>query len=222
MSYLDEAISIVRLYCPKFKVVSKEDSLLHRTIGKIMFFNPGYMKNFYTTIGYTAATPIGIEASYEVIYHEGLHAIQAKKYTRLLFGLAYLLPQILAPLFVALSFIFSLWLLIPAAVLLLPLPAYFRMKFELEAYCLSAMIEVWKGKYTDESRNFIINNFIGENYYFMWPFKKRLISAIDSAVLKAKSWDPVSIRNDSYLESIYNSMRFNGLVAVNKVKLTLV
>ncbi|HEY6037610.1 MAG TPA: hypothetical protein VIV58_25185, partial [Kofleriaceae bacterium] len=64
---------------------------------------------------------------------------------------------------------------------LLPLPlglAYFRARFEQEAYAESvrAAAEVWGPQKPRgaEYRNYVIEQFMGPSYGWMWPFRKSL------------------------------------------------
>ena len=163
-----------------------------------MFFNKAFMTNFVTTIGYTVYFP-----SKEYIYnhnyslvtlaHEYRHAMDANKITRVLFALLYLMPQILAvPSIIAtlvlifhfiLGLTWSWWMLsiILPILFLLPLPAYFRMKYEFYGYSMSlfTLNELYKEQNLSiQNRKDLLNDFVekynkhftGSNYYYMWPF----------------------------------------------------
>jgi hypothetical protein len=64
---------------------------------------------------------------------------------------------------------------------LLPLPmglAYFRARFEKEAYAetIRAAAEVWGVQYprSAEHRKYVIDQFMGPSYGWMWPFRRGL------------------------------------------------
>jgi hypothetical protein len=103
----DEALAAVRTFVPGFKVIKKSESKLHRAIGWFLkhLGNPSYMTRFWTTVGKTTAGPQDFDSgpddnSWAVLLHEGVHGLQAKRWTSPGFALAYLLPQVSAPLLV--------------------------------------------------------------------------------------------------------------------------
>ncbi|MDP2685243.1 MAG: hypothetical protein Q8P20_09500 [bacterium] len=174
------------------------------------------MTKFVTTIGYTVYVPtresiadMGAE-SFAVLAHEYRHAKDAQKYTRIIFGLLYLLPQaigalgllftlILVPLLIFGIVSWSLHLLpfILVSLLLLPVPAYFRMKSEVEGYTMSMFVahELQKNRdilawdraklLTIMAQNYNLH-FINSNYYYMWPFgvEKKLIQAAEKILIE--------------------------------------
>lgn len=189
------AIRTITTFVPKFKVRAKANSLLHMFLAWVMFFNKGYMTKFWTTVGFTTSYPDNEKAlkDWRTLYHEGYHAIQAQQQTRTLMALKYLFPQVLGipslvltivllPALTILSFfgvnLWDWWLLwvFPPLVFLLPWPAYWRTKMELEAYQVTLAIAYWHhGKHTAETTYVgIIRQFIWSNYYFMWPFKRSI------------------------------------------------
>jgi len=159
-----------------FEILPKNKSVLMKTIDvalKIITF--GQMKNFMTgfitTIGNKVYVPDvwdnnTLTSKAEIIRHERIHMRQAKRYGRFLFSLLYLA---------------------------LPLPtvfAYFRKKFEQEAYeeSLKALYEYHgESVFTPRLKNFFISHFVSANYFWMWPFQKNLESWYDGVVSKIKS-----------------------------------
>jgi hypothetical protein len=143
---------------------------------------------------------------YSVLWHEGRHALQAKKYTRLVMGFLYLFPLSLIPIFGLLS-ILSLWFLIPTALCFLPWPAYWRMKMEVEGYSISMRCDYYEGKaLTDDRLEVYSKYFTGWDYYKMWPFKKDIIRRL---VLQRNRI--VSNQFDKYEEELYTWMVENSL-----------
>jgi len=175
-----KAIELIRKYAPAFTVENKADNKLQRLIGKLMFFNKGYMTNFYTTFGYTTYRPIGAAGEpweWETLLHEGRHAIQAKKFTPALMGLLYLLP-------------------------FLPLPAIFRAWFEFQAYCVTMTVAYLKNP-SDVNDWYIENQlvpyFTGPEYAWMFPFKRLVKRAFKGFHDKLKSGEAFK---DPYLNDI--------------------
>lgn len=211
MSRFDKFEASLAEKLPGFKVDFKDESTLMKLIGMILFFNKAFMTGFITTIGYTVYWPDreSLEKrgdnAMSTLAHEYRHAKDAEKYTRPLFGFLYLLPQLLAapgilsalimiPLLIFSVISWSWWMLplMLSALLVAPLPAYFRMKFEVNGYMMSLFMlnELLKEDGIDKDNrkirlairaNDINKNFTGPNYYFMWPFgvEERLLKASD-------------------------------------------
>lgn len=210
-----KAIDLVRKWVPGFKVISKQESRLHRIIAKILAMtgNKRYLDGFFTTIGYTVGVPSRSKDYWDVLFHEGRHAIDAKKISRLLFGFLYLLPITMFPVFVGLSLLYSPWFLI-GLVCFAPLPAIFRTVLELRGYKISLAICFWHTKNFNYSiQDKVIENiskrFTGSDYYYMWPFGSQIDRALDSWFYRLKS---AEVLKDPYLMDIYNFMRDNGLL----------
>jgi len=170
--------------------------------------NDKFMSSFWTTVGYTVYIPDQRpdDLDYQVIWHEGRHAMQSKRLTRIGMGFLYLLPLSLIPL-VVLGAIFSVWALVAFPVLLLPLPAYFRMKLEMQAYRTTLVAMAVAGDRVGDV-TWIEDQFTGPNYYFMWPFtldvKRRLLDAI------AYATGPFN-EMDGYDRVMVTWMEMNGL-----------
>ena len=144
---------------PGFNVKFKNESLLMKIIGTLLFFNKTFMTEFVTTIGYAVYFPnksyidgsgYGALAAMATLAHEYRHAKDANKITRVLFGMLYLLPQIFAipgllsicifvPLLICGIVSWSWWMLLILLMVLCaaPLPAYYRMKYEVNGYVMS-------------------------------------------------------------------------------------
>jgi len=149
---------------PRFRVIDKSKSRFHRAIHKalvVITFGQmrDYLSSYQTTIGYTLyVTPDWDERSdatrYETLRHERIHLRQFRRFTFPGMVLLYLL---------------------------LPLPlglAYFRARFEWAAYAESirAAHEVHGREYVAEGfyREYIIRQFTGPSYGWMWPFRRQL------------------------------------------------
>lgn len=116
-----------------------------------------FMVDFFTTIGYTVYVPDALwsvmdpPAKAVLMRHERVHMRQRRKHGMLLFSFLYL--------FFPLPMLF----------------AYYRMKFEREAYAESlcayrdyhglAFIQ------TDGRRRAVLRNFTSASYFWMWPWR---------------------------------------------------
>ena len=162
---------------PDFDIIKKTDSKLMKLIDvclKVITFGQmkTFMTNFITTLGVKVYVTEKWESSrlvdkVEVLRHERIHMRQGKKYGRFLFSFLYLL---------------------------FPLPvglAYFRKKFEQEAYeeSIRAIYQYHGEKAASSSRvrEFIISQFTTANYFWMWPFRGNLEKWYDSTIEKIKS-----------------------------------
>lgn len=173
MTFDDLCIEVKNEF-PKFILVEKQDSWLMRVIGWLLLVltfgsQREFMVSFITTLGYTVYTPsvwphLSEQTRMEVLRHERIHMRQARKYTPFFFSLLYLLP-------------------------ILPLGlAYFRAKFEMEAYTetMRAAREFNGPKVLQNAayKKVIVDHFITGQYGWMWPFKKTVEGWYDDAAKK--------------------------------------
>lgn len=162
---------------PDFKVLMKEDSRLMKAIDtflKVITFGgmKSFLTDYITTIGYTVYFPKDVWGDPDpfgnivTLRHERVHMRQRRKYGMFLFTLLYVL---------------------------LPLPgglAYFRMKFEREAYSES-ILAVAELSFNPETtrdkarRETIITGFTGPSYFYMWPFRKPIEAWYDETAAAA-------------------------------------
>lgn len=157
-------VDALRVEIPGFRIVKKHESRFHRAIHQalvIVTFGRmrTYLDSFQTTIGKTVYVTADwdewdADDRYVTLRHEAVHLRQFRRYT---------LP-VMAVLYV-----------------LLPLPmglAYFRARFEMEAYAetIRAAAEVYGPAYvrTERHRKYVIDQFMGPNYGWMWPFRRSL------------------------------------------------
>ncbi len=162
---------------PDFEIIQKNASTLMSVIDvflKLVSF--GRMKTFKTGFITAIGNKVYVPQSWvvyppaaksKIIRHERIHMRQSKKYGRMIFSLLYVLT---------------------------PLPigfAYFRRKFEQEAYeeSLGAVYEYLgeKALRSPELKKETIENFIGPNYLWTWLSKKDIESWYDSVVEKIAS-----------------------------------
>lgn len=149
---------------PRFRVVRKDRSPLHRLIHQVLRVvtlgqMTSYLSSFQTTIGQGVYVTADWDARdpnerYVILRHEAVHLRQFRRWTVPGMALLYVL---------------------------LPLPmglAYFRARFEKEAYAESirATAEVY-GRDAAQSaklREHIIGQFTGASYGWMWPFRAHM------------------------------------------------
>jgi hypothetical protein len=149
---------------PGFRIVRKDQSRFHRaihygliaiTFGRMR----SYLDSFQTTIGKTVYVTADWDdwdpdRRYVTLRHEAIHLRQFRKLTLPVMALIYVL---------------------------LPLPmglAYGRAWLEQEAYAESirAAAEVWgiDAVRAPAYRKYVIDQFMGPSYGWMWPFRGRL------------------------------------------------
>jgi len=160
----DALVEALRREFPRFRIVPKDRSPLHKaihyalvalTLGRMR----AYLDSYQTTLGRTVyVTPDWNDRDpderYVTLRHEAIHLRQFRTFT--LPGMALLY-------------------------LLVPLPmglAWFRAHFEKEAYAESvrAAAEVWgpERPRRDSYRRHVIGQFTGASYGWMWPFRAGL------------------------------------------------
>lgn len=179
----------------KYKDESWEMRLLYFFI---KWFNPRFMTDFTTVIGYTVYfTNRKFVEQYprqamQILAHEAVHLLDTKRFTFPIFALAYLFPQVL----IVFAFLFP----IDSSYLLflffaLPLPAPFRAYFEARAYSLDIIL----GKRSIENA---ITYFITWDYYKMFPFKEKM-----EAILAKYSKHPS--QEVRYVMDLYQKAEFS-------------
>jgi hypothetical protein len=149
---------------PGFRIVRKDQSRLHRAIHYGLFAITfgrmrRYLDCYQTTIGKTVYVTSDWDdwppdRRYVTLRHEAIHLRQFRKLTLPVMALIYVL---------------------------LPLPmglAYGRARLEQEAYAESirAAAEVWGSDAVRDRdyRNYVIDQFTGPSYGWMWPFRRSL------------------------------------------------
>ena len=160
----DALVAALRAEFPRFRIVRKDRSplhkLIHHALRAITFGRmTSYLDSFQTTIGSTVYVTPDWDAwdadhRYVTLRHEAIHLRQFRTYTVPGMALLYVL---------------------------LPLPlglAWFRARFEWAAYAESirAAADVWGPAYPRRTayRQYIIGQFTGASYGWMWPFRGQL------------------------------------------------
>lgn len=169
---LDELYAELRQEFPRFRIVAKRESKLQRvlhyglmvvTFGKVR----DYLDSYHNTVGSTVYVTDDWDDNddndrYVLLRHEREHMRQFRKFS--------------AP-----GMMFLYWLM--------PLPfglAYFRARFERAGYeqTIRASAEVYGLDYVKDScfREFIVDQFTGAGYGWMWPFRGRVETWYDAVV----------------------------------------
>lgn len=164
MTRYDALVAALRAEFPRFRIVRKDRSVLHRAIHRALIVLTlgrmrSYLDSFQTTIGATVyVTPDwddwDPERRYVTLRHEAIHLRQFRRFT---------LPGMTV-----------LYLLVPLPMGL----AWFRARFEKEAYAESirAAAEVWGPAFPARAayRDYVLTQFTGPAYGWMWPFRRGL------------------------------------------------
>jgi len=174
---LNAFIKAIKAEFPDFEIKQKSDSTYMKVLGFLLkvvtlWQMKTFMTRFTTTMGNTIYVHAGWdklpEASrVQVLRHERVHMRQAKKYGRFVFSFLYLLVPL--PLFFA----------------------YYRSKFEMEAYAesMKATVEengidiVLSLKY----RKAMISYFTTAKYGWMWVGRSRVEKWYDQTVARLRA-----------------------------------
>lgn len=176
MSFTNVVAEAKKIFPVQIKYKNEDAGM--KILGKLMFFNPSFMTDYITTIGYTVYYPSRdwvnqneISATISFI-HECVHMNDEKRYNSFLWKLGYLFPHWLSLLVPFLLFVLSWKIVLPLALFfLLPLPAPFRMISEKRAY-LAGIYAAHKLYNLDPSllANDWSKIFKDSSYYWMWIF----------------------------------------------------
>jgi len=172
---------VVKPTTPEVKIYLKDDSkfmkLLNFFVGK---FNKGFMTDYITTIGTNIYFPKAKleaedESATEILAHEWIH-VRDEQRLKLLFRLGYLFPQILAvfALLGLFGFLFKpMFFMFLFLLFLAPLPAPFRMMFELKAFRITKLFCKHYYGITDLKfvEDWVTELMTKNSYYYAWPFE---------------------------------------------------
>ncbi len=149
---------------PRFRLIQKSTSgfqkLIHKALLVVTFGQMRtYLSQYHTTLGQRIYVPdhwedASEDSRYVTLCHERIHMRQFRKFT---------------------------WPGMTLLYLLVPLPmgiAYFRARFEMEAYAESvrAAAEVWGPEYVRDAdyKAYLLRQFTSPSYGWMWPFRGQL------------------------------------------------
>jgi hypothetical protein len=191
-----EVVEAATKYFPNLTIKYKDKSLLMKIISKVLFFNKDFNYAYTTTLGsniyYPSESFVKIRpiSSIIILLHELIHINDSNKIGTLVFSMLYMFPQILVLLFfpmLLVSWKIALLFLLFA----LPLPAYFRMKYEKRAYIVSMYSLTMLSKKLsfehnlDKQKDEFVKHFKNSDYYYMWIFGN-IQKEFDDAALKIK------------------------------------
>lgn len=207
MTMFADIVSRAQKSFPALTIKYKDQSWLMKLLSKILFFSPNFM-DFTTTIGSTIYLPseakvkISPVSSTVVFLHELSHIFDNSKEGPI-FSFLYLFPQILALLAIPAFIFFGFKLALFFLLFLLPIPAYFRMKEERQAYVISLYVmNKLNTLYAynidlDQHKDVFISEFSNSNYYYMWPFAS-IKASFDADLEKLRSGENPDYDPDLY------------------------
>lgn len=177
MNKFKKALTIAQKHFPELKIKYKDKSFFMKFLSFVMFFNSDFKTKFITTIGNTIYYPSeehiknNEEGAINILCHELMHIKQSNEDK--LFSLKYLFPQIFAALSL-LAFIHYAFLIF--LVFLIPFSAYFRTKYEFEAYTVSLYCKYKQNSNFDYKKTIdnLVSNFTTSSYYWMCKNRSKL------------------------------------------------
>lgn len=163
------------------RLKDKKSSIFNQIVNVFLWLptRGSYMMNFWTTIGKTIYAPsIRGSLDWMVTFHELCHVRQAQREGVVRHSILYLLPQIITVWLIPLLLLFGAgWWSLVGLVFMLPIPAPWRAEKELEGYKMSiAAMELRRPGSGSYAIDAYIEHFTGSNYYFMWPFRDKIVS----------------------------------------------
>jgi len=176
-SRYETLLAEIREEFPRFRLIPKTQSplqkIIHRALQVLTFGQMRtFMTDYHTTLGYRiyvadqAWECKSDESRYVTLCHERVHMRQFRRFT---------------------------WPGMTLLYLLFPLPmglAYFRARFEMEAYAESirAAAQVWGMQHVrdDTYKRYILRQFTSASYGWMWPFRKSLERWYERALANAE------------------------------------
>lgn len=164
---------------PRFRLIHKSHSgfqnLIHKVLKVVTFGQmTTYLSQYHTTLGQRIYVPDSWDETsensrYVTLCHERIHMRQFRRFT---------------------------WPGMTLLYLLVPLPmgvAYFRARFEMEAYAESvrAATEVWGPEHVRDPdyKAYLFSQFTSPSYGWMWPFRNGLERWYQRALTDAGAGD---------------------------------
>jgi hypothetical protein len=151
MTLFEQCVEQLKTEFSKFQLVEKEDSKLMKFLNFfIKLWNPDFMERYTMVLGYKVYMPPGQRNTlqgYEILRHEAVHMRQFRKW----------------------------WLLQTISYGILPIGPAFRAYWEYQGYCESMKTRIELGWSVDDTYiDWVVSQFTGPAYLFMWPFKASL------------------------------------------------
>jgi len=172
----DALCAIIRSRIPGFRIQYKDESILSKIIGFLIFFNRDYMTKYTTTLGDLVKFPSRkfVEENkwkaFKILAHEYVHILDNDK-APVMFKILYAAPQWLGllSLVALLAIWFSNWWLMALVCLIffVPWPSP-RAHLEMRGYSMNIAINMWRhGDIIEKTREWLVEKFIGWPYYKM-------------------------------------------------------
>ncbi len=210
---------------PGFEVRYKNEHFLQKLIGFflrwVIPFNRNYMKQ-YTTTMYPRVYFPGREwvkknnylHAFKVLAHEYVHLYDERE-EGFKFKYRYTSPQTHS-LLAVLAFGAFWWPPMMGAlgflVALLPFWSKGRRDIERRGYAMSMAVNYWRyGSVKEDQIKWVVRQFTGPSYYFMWPFSKDMDERIRNDVRKLESG---RMRRGKPYFDIYKILKDYDLVVV--------
>ena len=143
------------------------------------------MDHYITVIGSTVYIPNEeLDMDNATIAHEVVHKCDHDTYGYLTVGFMYMFPQwfgiavlVLLPAIIPLAIFHSpsWWYSLFGLICLLPFPSSGRRWVEMRGYAATVAVMYWEGRFNElDDLDWIIDNFTGSAYYWMWPFRSQV------------------------------------------------
>lgn len=177
----DALCGVISVMIPGFEIRYKDESWSSKAIAVLVWpFNRNYLSDYVTTIYPRVYFPSrdwvrrNLRTATKILAHEFVHLMDQRDLEPFgfLFPVAYLGPQVLAvlALFGLFGFVspFGLFGLLPL-LFLAPWPSLGRTKKEVRGYAMSLIVNEWAhGSILESSFGWVVEQFVGSSYYFMW------------------------------------------------------
>ena len=218
---LEDLVKKIKVRLPDFEIRYKDEDLLQRIIGTILFFNPAYMTRFTTTMfgkvyfvsrKWAEANP---RQAWKILAHEYVHLLDDQDHP-IWFSASYLFPQIKAlGALVTFGAFWSPWFLLSLVFLLAlaPWPAPWRAKWEMRGYVMSMAVNYWcYGDIRDDQVEHIGHNFWGPNYYYMRRGQSKILEDLKLKVLKIIKGEATSLTHPVAVLDMLEVLRSHSAV----------
>jgi len=202
----EELVAVITREIPGFTIRFKTDSRLQRLIGFVLRwvipFNRRYMTDYTSTFYPDVFFPsrAWLEEDYwgafKILAHEYVHLFDGKEDGPQTFSLKYVMPQLFALPFLAVFIVawwagpwwLKWWALGSTVLNLLPLPAVYRMRYELRGYAMGLFINhVRHSSIKASTIAWMVDQFVKSGYYFMWPFRKNMTGRMAAVAAEIKA-----------------------------------
>lgn len=185
-----ESTNFIRQQIPGFRWGYKSDSKVQRLIGFLLRWvlpiNRKYMTRYTSTFYPRVWFPDGLVErnpwqATKILWHEYVHLVDCRDDGKITFSWLYLMWwSLLVPVAIGTAAAFIVvgmpwWSYLFLALAVLPYPSRWRRDYEMRGYAMNMVINAWKyGSIRNETKEFIVGQFTGPAYAWMWPFRKSM------------------------------------------------